>query len=417
MLNIRKMTAGRFWSLAAAGCLIYLMSNGLRTNFGMLLPYLSESGSLSYAYVSFVMAAGQLIYGLAQPLFGVLAVKRSYREVLNLGAVLMLLGLITLPFAQSKIALFLALGVCAYAGSGALCFGLVVSALSPVFGKGQAALFSGLLNAAAGVGSCLFSPLLALLLADFDFGTALFLTALPLIALLPIAGMVSRARAQAAVISECGGKLNVRAALSAAAHHRGYILLTIAFTTCGFHMGIIYTHLYSEMLSYQLPGSFAAGAYTLLGAAVIAGALLCAAACSRWRCKQVLGYLYMVRAAAAVLYVIAPKNETSTLLFCLVLGLSCDATVAPTSEVVSRWFGPVKLALLFGVAYIFHQLGSFASAVLGGYLIAVYGSYSQLWLVDAVLCMGAALLCFILNENAPQSRPGMLPSRRRAAAL
>ena len=57
-------------------------------------------------------------------------------------------------------------------------------------------------------------------------------------------------------------------------------------------------------------------------------------------------------------------------------------------------FGPAALGTLFGVAFLFHQVGSFVSAWVGGLTVTATGGYTLIWCIDAVLCVAAAALAF-----------------------
>lgn len=66
----------------------------------------------------------------------------------------------------------------------------------------------------------------------------------------------------------------------------------------------------------------------------------------------------------------------------------------PTSGLIGRRFGPAALGTLFGVAFLFHQVGSFVSAWIGGLTVTATGGYTLIWCIDAVLCIAAAVLAF-----------------------
>lgn len=66
-------------------CIIYAINGGVRGNFGTLLEPIVSNSELSYADVSFVFAISQLIFGLLQPVFGILALRTSERFVLVCG--------------------------------------------------------------------------------------------------------------------------------------------------------------------------------------------------------------------------------------------------------------------------------------------------------------------------------------------
>lgn len=87
--------------LTLAASLIYGVSSGIRANYGILLGPISRASGVNYASVSFVLAAAQLSFGVMQPVFGVLAMKKSSAFVLRWGSLLMFAGLLWLPFCKS----------------------------------------------------------------------------------------------------------------------------------------------------------------------------------------------------------------------------------------------------------------------------------------------------------------------------
>ena len=73
MRAVKFSKTASFAFLALTAALIYAVSNGIRVNLGLLINPLSESSGISYAFLSFILASGQFIYGLSQPFFGFLA--------------------------------------------------------------------------------------------------------------------------------------------------------------------------------------------------------------------------------------------------------------------------------------------------------------------------------------------------------
>ena len=87
--------------LIVAGCALYMVSGGIRCNFGIIVQSLADRTGVSYAHVSFAVAVGQLMYGVTQPVFGVVAMKKSNGFVLALGTLLMAAGLLLTALARS----------------------------------------------------------------------------------------------------------------------------------------------------------------------------------------------------------------------------------------------------------------------------------------------------------------------------
>lgn len=87
--------------LTLAASLIYGVSSGIRANYGILLDPISRTSGVNYASVSFVLAAAQLSFGIMQPIFGGLAMKKFSAFVLRWGSFLLPIGLPSLPFCKS----------------------------------------------------------------------------------------------------------------------------------------------------------------------------------------------------------------------------------------------------------------------------------------------------------------------------
>lgn len=119
----------------------------------------------------------ELVFGLTQPLFGMLAANKTNRYVLNLGAVLLLLSFTGMFIARSKLSLVLSLGILFGSGAGALAFGLILTSAIHFVGRQNAMLISGMLNASAGMVGFILSPVLV----------ALFVLSILAIGLIPIA--------------------------------------------------------------------------------------------------------------------------------------------------------------------------------------------------------------------------------------
>jgi predicted MFS family arabinose efflux permease len=76
-----------------------------------------------------------------------------------------------------------------------------------------------------------------------------------------------------------------------------------------------------------------------------------------------------------------------------------DATVSPTSGLVSENFSVSKVATLIGVLFFAHQIGAFFSAWLGGVLRQALGSYTVLWMIDVALCLFACAMSLRIGSD------------------
>lgn len=114
--------------------------------------------------------------------------------------------------------------------------------------------------------------------------------------------------------------------------------------------------------------------------------------------KSLLSLVYVSRALAVLVFMLAPKTEAVVLAFAAVIGLTYLSTVPPTAGLVAKMFGASNMGTLFGIVMVSHQLGGFLGAWLGGKAFELTGSYDWMWYADIVLAVGAALVHLPIRE-------------------
>ena len=70
-----------------------------------------------------------------------------------------------------------------------------------------------------------------------------------------------------------------------------------------------------------------------------------------------------------------------------------------TNGLVGQIFGLRYMAMLSGIVFFGHQLGSFAGIWLAGYLYDTTGSYTVVFMISAALGIFAALVNLPVNET------------------
>ena len=346
-------------------CVLYGFGAGLRGDIGILLPALANHTGLAYQDVSFCIAVMNLVFGATQPAFGGLAARTSNRLVLLIGTGLVAASLAGMALSHSFAALFLSLGVGFGTGAGALAFGLILSSAMRRVGPERAMLVSGMLNAAAGLGAFALSPTLQSLLDAGGLAHAVLSLLVPTIALVPIAFVVTSADPKAPRTGKEGmdkavGQHSSSGLFRRAFRNRTFLLLVAGFSTCGFHMVIIESHLFSQYVSYGIGTSDASWAFSLYGIATIFGALLSGWLSTKVPQGRLLVFYYGFRAVWVLAFLfLFPKNLFGALTFSIGLGMTGDATVSPTAGIVNSRFSLTDAATLIGVLFFCHQIGGF----------------------------------------------------------
>ncbi|MGH8719628.1 MAG: MFS transporter, partial [Burkholderiales bacterium] len=95
--------------------------------------------------------------------------------------------------------------------------------------------------------------------------------------------------------------------------------------------------------------------------------------------------------------------------FAAAMGLLWLGTVPLTSGIVAQVFGVKYLSMLFGIVFLFHQIGAFFGAWLGGFIFDVTGSYHSAWIIAIALSGVAALLNLPIDER-PLARAAPSPA-------
>jgi MFS family permease len=383
-------------------CVLYGLGAGLRTDIGILLNPLAQQYGCTYADASLCIAVMQIVFGATQPLFGILASKRSNRFVLLLGVAFLAASLIGMACSHSYSLLMLFLGIVFGTGAGAVGFGLVLTSAMHFVGPRWAMTVSGMLNAAAGLVGFVLSPTLQALLDALGTAGALFSLLVPVVILIPIVFVVTSrdklAIAEARRADEAGeGK--PKGPLKDAFKNRTFLLLIAGFSTCGFHMVIIESHLFNQFVSFGIEQTASSWAFSVYGIATILGALLSGWLSTRVRMGRLLGFYYGFRAVWVIVFLLfMPKTLPFAVLFSIGLGLTGDATVSPTSGLVNANFHMSQVATLIGVLFFCHQIGAFLSAWLGGVILDATGGYTLLWVIDIVLCAFACFMSLRIRE-------------------
>ncbi len=390
--------------LVATACVVHGIMQGVHDNYGIMMNGLVGTSGISYSFISFCIGIGALVYGVVQPFLGMLALKKSNAFVIMVGIVFTVLGLVITPMCRDPFTMLLFFGLILPFGTTGLCFGIVMGALTPVIGEKRSAIVSGIIQASAGVGDAFMSPALQTVSDNFGIQSAMSITAIPFLLMIPIViwiGLINKKNRNIALQDE--GKISFTAMLKDAFNDRDYRLILIGFGTCGFNMSIIESHLFSQYISCGIENSTASLTLTVYGIATMLSAVLSGYLGTKIKMKNVLGTLYAMRVVISLGFIVLPKSVPFAFAATTLLGICGDATVPPTSGIISQRFGAEKMAVLYGFALIGHQVGAFASSFLGGVFVKNGMGYEPLWVANLCLAAVAATASYMINEKTKEN--------------
>jgi MFS family permease len=389
--------------LMCAAAAVLMVTMGIRQSLGLYIAPITASTHVGYAAMSFALAVGQLMWGVAQPVFGALADRHGPRRALIVGAFMLAVGAALTPFATNEFALLITVGVLMAAGAGAGSFGVLIGVVAQRVPAAKRSFASGFVNAGGSLGQFVFAPLNQLLIASFSWTVAMWSMAVAALTTIPLASPLLRDAAAGSSAAKTSGQpaasaLTLREQLAIAARDKSYWCLHAGFFTCGFHISFLVTHLPGEVRLCSLPASVAAASLAIIGLSNVAGSLTAGWAGSVMRMKYLLFAMYFSRAVAVAIYLAAPKTSLTFYLFAAVLGFTWLATVPPTAGLIGKLFGVRYLATLFGLATFTHQIGGFFGAWLGGKALTAFGDFSWMWYADIALALAAAFINLPIRE-------------------
>ena len=109
---------------------------------------------------------------------------------------------------------------------------------------------------------------------------------------------------------------------------------------------------------------------------------------------------YFVRALIFVGFLTLPITPLTVMVLSGALGLVWLSTVPLTSGLVSTFFGPTWMTMLYGVVFFSHQVGSFLGVWLGGVVYDATKSYDMMWWISIGLGLFAAAIHWPISETA-----------------
>jgi predicted MFS family arabinose efflux permease len=385
-----------------AGCLIALITYGLRTSFGLFVDPVSQGRGWGREVFALAIAIQNLVWGIGQPAAGAIADRYGSARVLAAGGAVYAVGVVLMAVSTAPAALYLSAGVIVGMGLAGGSFTIVIAALGRIVPEERSSWAMGLATAAGSFGQFVFAPLGQAFISSYGWATALVFLA-GFVAVVPVLAVALKSGGGVSENSGDDPPLPARAAVRQAFGHGSYLLLVGGFFVCGFHVAFITTHLPAHLTDVGTSAFIAAWALALIGLFNVAGSYASGVLGGKNSKRRLLAGIYLGRAAAITLFIVLPPTPVVVLGFAAVMGLLWLSTVPLTSGLVAVMFGRRHLATLFGFVFLSHQIGAFLGVWLGGVAYEQTGSYAPVWWAGVVLALIAAALHWpIVERRAPQ---------------
>src|ERR671913_824227 len=396
--------------IVICGCLIALITYGLRTSFGLFAAPITEGRGWSPEVFALAIAIQNIVWGIGQPFAGAIADRYGSAKMLAAGGAVYAAGVALMAVSPTPLAFNLTAGLLVGIGLSGGSFTIVIAALGRLVPEEKSSAAMGLATAAGSLGQFVFAPLGGAFLADYGWQTALLLLASFMI-VVPALAAALRGRAETKARASDGPALPARDALWRAFGHGSYLMLVAGFFVCGFHVAFITTHLpahIADVAGHSHGGhagtgsagpAIAAWALALIGLFNVVGSYTSGVLGGRYSKRKLLAAIYLARAGVIWLFITLPPTPVVVLGFAAAIGVLWLSTVPLTSGLVAVMFGTRHLGLLFGIVFLSHQVGAFVGVWLGGAVYDATGAYDLMWWASIVLGFAAAVVHLPISER------------------
>ncbi len=381
-----------------AGSLIALINFGPRSIMGFFLTPMSNEFGWNREVFALAIAIQNLVWGVGQPVAGMLADRFGVARVLVGGAVIYAVGLALMATSSDPLSLQMTAGVLIGIGVAGSAFLLVLAAFARLLPENMRTIGYGIATAAGSLGQFLFAPLGQSFIAAYGWQTTLFILAV-IVMTIPALSFVLRGKPAAQPVTAGQRDQSIFQALREAFGHHSYRLLVAGFFVCGFQVAFITVHLPPYLSDIGVPVIYGGYAIGLIGLFNIFGSITSGILSGRMSRRIILAGLYLLRSLVILIFLLVPVSIASVLVFSAVIGFLWLSTVPPTQQLVAIMFGTRYVATLFGFVFFSHQVGSFLGVWLGGRLYDTYGSYDGVWWISVALGVFAALVHLPIAER------------------
>ena len=378
--------------------LMLSLAMGLRQSLGIFMPALTKDLGISVSQFTLAVAVQNLTWGVLQPFSGAAVVRWGYRPVMLFGCAMYAVSMLTLATAGGFLGVLFGagfgVGIAVSCTGSALAMAITARAV-PVALRSNV---MGMVSAGGSLGALIAAPIGQALAQGYGWRAGIFGFVALALMMLPGAWVAGRVDGMAALPVVHGEAQGARAMLGNALRRPAFVVMALAYFVCGMQLVFLTTHLPSYLDLCGMDPMLGAQALATIGAFNVLGSLFFGWAGGRWNKQALLGLLYVSRSTVLAVYFSTPPTMASTLLFAGVMGFLWLGVSPLIAGSVVEMFGLRWQAMVSGLAFMSHQLGSFTGAFGGGVLFDLSGSYELAWRlgVGLGLAAGCAQLLFAL---------------------
>ncbi|MGX9428632.1 MULTISPECIES: MFS transporter [Bradyrhizobium] len=384
------------------------LSMGLRQSLGIFMQPLTHDIRISVSDFTLALAVQNLAWGFLQPLAGAMTVRYGFRPIMVVGSLLYIAGLAFMAGAHGVISVMIGGGVLIGTSMACTAAAIAMSVAARAVPETVRSTVLGIVSGAGSLGALLSAPIGQLLNEGFGWRVGLLGFVVLALAMIPAAwyaGRIDKVPLPKPRSSEDIGEATAAIAARAALGNASFVVMTCAYLVCGMQLVFLTTHLPSYLAICGLDPMLSAQTLGMIGGFNVLGSLFFGWAGQRWNKLALLGMIYILRSLALAWYFMLPATPASTLLFGAIMGFLWMGVGPLVAGAVAEMFGLRWQAMIQGLAFMSHQIGSFLGAYGGGLLYDALGSYTMAWRIGVALGLAGGIIQVAFALMRPSQPP------------
>jgi predicted MFS family arabinose efflux permease len=383
------------------------LSMGLRQSLGIFLQPLTHDIRISVSDFTLALAVQNLAWGFLQPLAGALTVRYGFRPIMMVGSLLYIAGLALMAGANGFLAVMIGGGILIGISLACTAAAIAMSVAARAVPETVRSTVLGMVSAAGSLGALLSAPIGQLLNEGYGWRIGLAGFVVLSLVMIPAAWFAGRVdkiplpKPSADDIGNTSAGVAVKVAFSNAS----FVVMTCAYFVCGMQLVFLTTHLPSYLAICGLDPMLSAQTLGMIGGFNVLGSLFFGWAGGRWNKLALLGGIYIFRSIALAWFFTLPATPANTLLFGAIMGFLWMGVGPLVAGAVAEMFGLKWQAMIQGLAFMSHQLGSFLGAYGGGLIYDALGSYTMAWRIGVALGFAGGIIQVAFALIRPSQPP------------
>jgi predicted MFS family arabinose efflux permease len=385
------------------------ISMGLRQSLGLFMQPMTQDIRISVSDFTLALAVQNLAWGFLQPFAGALTVRYGFRAIMVAGALLYVAGLALMAGSNGFLSVMIGGGILIGMSLACTAAAIAMSVAARAVPASVRSTVLGLVSGAGSLGALLSAPIGQML--NEGYGWRMGLIGFVVLSLLMIpaawyAGRVDKIPLPKPADDEIDNS-SASVATRIAFSNASFVVMTGAYFVCGMQLVFLTTHLPSYLAICGMDPMLSAQTLGMIGGFNVLGSIFFGWAGQRWNKLALLGGIYIFRSIALAWYFTLPPTPATTLLFGAIMGFLWMGVGPLVAGAVAEMFGLKWQAMIQGLAFMSHQVGSFLGAFGGGVLYDALGSYTMAWRIGVALGLAGGIIQVAFALIRPSGPPQM----------